>query len=97
MEIQRKQRNIPLMYAICFFQGIVLYASISTLYRQARGLSLAEYAVIDGFSYLFQLAFEVPFGMLADRFGYKKTLILSNGVIQKCSVVPKKSSMPAGQ
>ena len=80
MEIQRKQRNIPLMYAICFFQGIVLYASISTLYRQARGLSLAEYAVIDGFSYLFQLAFEVPFGMLADRFGYKKTLILSNGI-----------------
>jgi fucose permease len=58
----------------------VLYASISTLYRQARGLSLAEYAIIDGFSYLFQLAFEIPFGMLADRIGYKKTLIFSNGL-----------------
>lgn len=80
MTINQKKHNIPLMYAICFFQGIVLYASISTLYRQARGLSLAEYAVIDGFSYLFQLAFEVPFGMLADRMGYKKTLILSNGI-----------------
>lgn len=74
-----KQRNIRLMYAITFFQGIVLYASISSLYRQARGLSLAEYALIEGFSYLFQLAFEIPFGMLADRIGYKKTLILSNG------------------
>ena len=68
------------MYAICFFQGIVLYASISTLYRQARGLTLAEYAVIDGFSYIFQLSFEIPFGMLADRIGYKKTLIISNSL-----------------
>lgn len=80
MNLRNKERNIPLMYAICFFQGIVLYASISTLYRQARGLSLAEYAIIDGFSYLFQLAFEIPFGMLADRIGYKKTLVFSNGL-----------------
>lgn len=80
MNLRTRERNIPIMYAICFFQGIVLYASISTLYRQARGLSLSEYAVIDGFSYLFQLAFEIPFGMLADRIGYKKTLIFSNGL-----------------
>ena len=59
MPFPRKERNISLMYAICFFQGIVLYASISTLYRQARGLSLAQYAVIDGFAYIFQLAFEI--------------------------------------
>lgn len=81
------KRNIWLMYAICFFQGIVLYASISTLYRQARGLTLAEYAVIDGFSYLFQLAFEIPFGMLADRFGYRKTLIFSNGLYLLSKVI----------
>ena len=80
MQGRLNRKNIYLMYAICFFQGIVLYASISTLYRQARGLSLAEYAIIDGFSYLFQLAFEIPFGMLADRIGYKKTLVFSNGL-----------------
>ena len=82
-----QKKNIYLMYAICFFQGIVLYASISTLYRQARGLTLSEYAVIDGFSYLFQLAFEIPFGMLADRFGYKKTLIFSNGLYLLSKVI----------
>ena len=81
------KRNIALMYGIAFFQGIVLYASISTLFRQARGLTLAEYAVIDGFSYLFQLAFEIPFGMLADRIGYKKTLIFSNGIYLLSKVV----------
>lgn len=80
MNLQLRNKNIYLMYAISFFQGIVLYASISTLYRQARGLSLSEYAVIDGFSYLFTLAFEIPFGMLADRFGYKRTLVFSNGL-----------------
>ena len=78
---QRKiQRNLPLMYAISFLQSIVLYATISTLYRQARGLTLAEYAIIDGLAYIFQLVFEIPFGMLADRIGYKKTLIVSNGI-----------------
>lgn len=87
MNLRSKERNIPLMYAICFFQGIVLYASISTLYRQARGLSLSEYAVIDGFSYIFQLAFEIPFGMLADRIGYKKTLIFSNGLYLLSKVI----------
>lgn len=87
MITKTNRRNIWLMYAICFFQGIVLYASISTLYRQARGLSLAEYAIIDGFSYLFQLAFEIPFGMLADRFGYRKTLIFSNGLYLLSKVI----------
>lgn len=80
MQTQVNNKNIFLMYAITFFQGIVLYASISTLYRQARGLTLAEYAVIEGFAYIFQLAFEIPFGMLADRIGYKKTLLFSNGL-----------------
>lgn len=87
MGTQINRKNIRLMYAITFFQGIVLYASISTLYRQARGLSLSEYAVIDGFAYIFQLAFEIPFGMLADRIGYKKTLILSNGLYLISKVV----------
>lgn len=87
MKTNCSKRNIALMYGIAFFQGIVLYASISTLFRQARGLSLAEYAVIDGFSYLFQLAFEIPFGMLADRIGYKKTLIFSNGIYLLSKIV----------
>lgn len=67
------------MYAITFFQGIVLYATISTLYREQRGLTLSDYALIESFSYFFTLAFEVPFGYVADRIGYKRTLVLANG------------------
>lgn len=80
MNYARTRKNIALMYAISFCQSMVFYASIATLYRQARGLSLAEFALIEGFSYIFQLAFEIPFGMIADRIGYRKTLILSNGL-----------------
>lgn len=81
------KKNIYLMYAIAFFQGIVLYATISTLYREQRGLTLSDYAIIESFSYFFMLAFEIPFGFIADRIGYKKTLALSNGVYFLSKVV----------
>ena len=73
------KKNIYLMYAVTFFQGIVLYATISTLYREQRGLTLSDYALIESFSYCFTLIFEIPFGYIADRIGYKKTLVLANG------------------
>lgn len=44
------KKNIYLMYAVTFFQGIVLYATISTLYREQRGLTLSDYALIESFS-----------------------------------------------
>lgn len=87
MKRNSSKQNIPIMYVIAFFQGIVLYSSISTLFRQARGLTLAEFAIIDGFSYIFQLAFEIPFGMLADRIGYKRTLVFSNGIYLLSKIV----------
>lgn len=74
------KKNLYLMYTIAFFQGFVLYATISTLYREQRGLSLSDYAIIESFSYFFMVAFEIPFGFIADRIGYKRTLVLSNGM-----------------
>ena len=41
MNLRTRERNIPIMYVICFFQGIVLYASISTLYRQVFPISFS--------------------------------------------------------
>ncbi|MDO4197961.1 MAG: MFS transporter [Erysipelotrichaceae bacterium] len=76
----KNPKNVYLMYAISFFEGMVVYAAISTLYRQARGLDLSEIAFIELFSYVFALAFEIPFGFIADRIGYKKTFIISEGI-----------------
>ncbi len=74
-----KKRNIWVMYLISLFQGMIFYASISTLYRTARGLSLSQYALIDSISLIMTLVLELPWGLLADRIGYKKTLVISNG------------------
>lgn len=69
------QRNIYLMYAISFLQGMVFYSSISTLYRQAYGVTAAQMMLLEAVSFRVTLALEVPWGILADRIGYKKTMI----------------------
>ncbi len=71
--------NIPLMYAITFFQGMVFYAPVASLYRQARGLTLGQIALIESISFLLSLALELPWGLIADRIGYRMTMIASCG------------------
>ena len=75
-----KNRNLPLMYAIALLQGMVFYAPIASLYRQAAGLNLGQIALIEGISYLFALGMELPWGLLADRIGYRRTMICGCGV-----------------
>ncbi len=75
----KNQKNIILMYIITFLQGLVVYSTIATLYRQSRGLSLADFALIESFSFVFTLLFEIPFGFIGDSIGYKKTLVIANG------------------
>ena len=54
-----KNRNLYLMYAIALLQGMVFYAPVASLYRQAAGLNLAQIALIEGISYLLALAAEL--------------------------------------
>lgn len=68
------------MYLIVFFQGFVFYGPIATLYRQANGLSMSDIFIIESFFWLCIIIFEVPWGWLADRVGYKRILVLSNAL-----------------
>lgn len=72
------KRNVYFMYAISFFQGMVFYSSITTLYRQAAGLSIFQITMIESISLVLSFAFEIPWGVLADRIGYKRTIIVCN-------------------
>lgn len=72
------KRNVYLMYAIVFLQGFVFYGPVATLFRQARGLSVSEIFFIESISWIVMLLLEIPWGWFADRFGYKKTLVLAN-------------------
>jgi MFS family permease len=66
------------MFAIVFLQGFVFYGPIATLYRQARGILMYDIFIIESVSWILMILFEIPWGWFADRFGYKKTIIISN-------------------
>lgn len=73
-----KKRNVYLMYAIVFLQGLVFYGSVATVYRQGRGISLYDIFLIESVSWVLMILLEVPWGYFADRFGYKNTIVISN-------------------
>jgi predicted MFS family arabinose efflux permease len=71
-------RNHTLLVAIAFLQGFVFYGPIATIYRQTFGLDLSELFVIESIFWVLTLLLEMPWGLIADRIGYRATLILGN-------------------
>lgn len=70
-------RNLYLMCAIAFLQGFVFYGSVSTIYRQHRGLSINSIFILETIFVIIMFALEVPWGYVTDRIGYKFTLEIS--------------------
>jgi len=70
------RRNIRLMYAMSFIQGMVFYVSIATLYRKACGVTVFQMTVLESISLALTMALELPWGILAERIGYKKVLVI---------------------
>lgn len=66
------------MNLIVFLQGFVFYAPIATVFRENRGISLSQIFLIESISMILIVVLEIPWGIFADKFGYKKTLIISN-------------------
>lgn len=48
------------MYAIEFFHGMVFYAPIATLYRQAHGVSVFQITLIESISMALCVLLEMP-------------------------------------
>ena len=69
------KKNILLMNAISLLQGMVFYAPIATLYREAQGVSIFQITIIESISLALCLLLELPWGILADRIGYRKTFL----------------------
>lgn len=74
------KRNIHILYAIALLQGMVFYAPVATLYRQAAGLGIFQITLIESISLALTLAMELPWGVIADKIGYKKTMIACCGL-----------------
>ncbi len=72
------KRNIFIMYAIALLQGMVFYGPIATLYRQVQGVTVLQIAVIESISLALCLVLEFPWGIVADKIGYRRTMIICN-------------------
>lgn len=81
------RRNLYLMYAISLLQGMVFYGPIATLYREAAGLSFFQISTIESISLVLGILLEVPWGYVADRIGYRKTIIACSGLYLISKVV----------
>ena len=53
------KRNIYLMYAIAFLQGMVFYGPVATLYRQAQGVSVFQITLIESISLILCILLEI--------------------------------------
>lgn len=74
------RKNLFLLYGISFLQGMVFYAPIASLYRLNYGLSMFQISLIECISLVLCLVLEFPSGILADRIGYRHTMIISCGL-----------------
>ena len=70
------KRNVILLWGIALLQGMVFYAPVATLYRQAAGLGIFHITLIESISLWLMLCLEIPWGWLADRIGYRKTILV---------------------
>ena len=70
------KRNVYLLWGIALLQGMVFYAPVATLYRQAAGLGIFHITLIESISLWLMLCLEIPWGALADRIGYRKTMLV---------------------
>ena len=71
-----RKKNILVLLGLSLLQGMCFYAPIATLYRQAAGVTIFEMSVIESVSFALSLLLEVPWGVAADRIGYRKTMIV---------------------
>ena len=70
------KKNIYCMYAISFLQGMVFYGPVATLYRQNAGINLFSITLIESISLVLTIAFELPWGVIADKIGYRRTMVM---------------------
>lgn len=55
---------------------MIFYGPIATLYRQSQGVSVLEITIIESISLVLCLLLEIPWGIVADKIGYKRSMVL---------------------
>lgn len=76
----KNKLHIDNLEMMAFMNGLVFFSPVSLLIRTKAGLSLEQFFVLQAFISIMIFVFEIPTGKITDRVGYKKTLVLSQGM-----------------
>lgn len=79
--------NRYILYSIAFLQGLVFYGAFSVVFRESRGLGLSYIFILQSIFLVLMMIFEIPWGIIADEIGYKKTLVISYGLFLVSKIV----------
>lgn len=60
--------------------NMMLEIVVWTIYLKNHGWSVMQIALLEGFFTVCQLVFELPSGLISDKIGHKKTLLLGEGI-----------------
>ena len=61
-----------------FFSSLVFYAPVSLFIITSRGVSISEFFILQAILSFGIFIFEIPFGMITDKIGYKNSIIISH-------------------
>lgn len=81
------KKNIVLIYIHTFLSTFILYYICDTLFYIERGLTSSQYISFVGIAFFTRLLFEIPFGIIADKYNKKKLLLTSNSLFIISTIV----------
>lgn len=81
------KNNKYILYVMSFLQGLVFYGAFSVIFRESRGLDLSSIFLLESILVVLMLIFEIPWGIIADKIGYKNTLVISFGLFLLSKIV----------
>lgn len=71
------QRSLRLFQFYVFFNRLDMWHPVIVLFLLERGFSLTQYAIVDAVWYLSTVLFEVPTGIVTDRYGKRLSLFMA--------------------
>lgn len=71
------QSNVRIFYFYIFLNRLEMWLPVVVLFVQHKGFSLAQYTTLDAVWYISTLIFEVPTGVVTDRYGKKISLLIA--------------------
>ncbi len=72
---------------LSFCNGMVLYAPVAILVRLNKGVSLSWFFYLQAILSFLIFLLEIPSGILTDKIGYKKSLILNQILLCLCKLI----------